>query len=93
MLDTPIPKDLCPTHRQIALTWRNNHYDRRNPGEWPGGRSTAHRRLLMDGRTSHEVRERAFDEKNQEQIDLVINICRSGRSPQCTSRAVDTPAA
>ena len=86
MLDTPIPKDLCPTHRRIALAWRNNHYDRRNPGEWPNGRSSKHRYLLMDGRTSHEARERDFDRKNQEQIDLVIDLCRSGRSPQCSPR-------
>ncbi|MER7623895.1 hypothetical protein [Streptomyces sp. NPDC126503] len=90
MLNTPIPRDLCPTHRQMAFNWRENHYDCRNPGEWPTGKSVSYRTRIIDSRTSHEQRERWFDEKNQEQIDLVVQVCRSGRSPQCTP-AVEVP--
>lgn len=91
MLNTPIPPDLCPAHRAIALDWRENHYDPWNPGEWPAGMSAPYRTYLMDNRTSHEERARKFDEKNQEQIDLIVQACRSGRSPQCTP-AVEVPA-
>lgn len=77
MLDTPIPKDLCPIHREHAVHWRNNDYSPWNPSEWPGG---AH---IMDSRTSHEERARDWDRKNQEAMDQVAAICRSGRSPQC----------
>lgn len=92
MLDTPIPADLCPAHREIALDWRRNRYDWRNPGEWPAGMSAPYRTHLMDNRTSHDEREKWFDEKNQQQIDLVIRICRSGRSPQCSLRPTGIPS-
>ncbi len=92
MLNTPIPADLCHAHREIALDWRRNHYDGRNPGEWPAGMSTPYRTHLMDNRTSHDEREKWFDEKNQQQIDLVIRICRSGRSPQCSLRPTGIPS-
>ncbi|KAF0646746.1 MULTISPECIES: hypothetical protein [Streptomyces] len=87
MLTFRIPDDLCPTHRELARRWRDNHYDRHNPSEWPAGMSTPHRFHLMDGRTPHATRERDFDEKNREQIDFVIAICRSGRSPECEPRS------
>lgn len=89
MLTGPIPTDLCPAHQENALKWQNNHYDRGNPSEWPCGMSTTYRVLLMDLRTSHEEREREFDEKNQQQIDSTARICRSGNSPQCTPRAAE----
>jgi hypothetical protein len=89
MLNTPIPPDLCPAHREIARDWRDNHYDWRNPGEWPAGMSAPYRTHLLDNRTTHNERERQFDEKNQQQIDLVIRTCRSGRSPQCSPRLAD----
>lgn len=82
----PIPSDLCPTHYRIALKWKNNHYDRHNPSEWPCGTSTTLRTLLMDFRTSHKERAQQFEEKNQQQINATIRACRSGRSPQCTPR-------
>ncbi|MEV6854775.1 hypothetical protein AB0M89_13310 [Streptomyces microflavus] len=92
MLTGPIPPDLCPAHQQIALNWRNNHYDWRDPGEWPAGMSSQFRTHLMDNRTSHEERERKFDEKNQQQIDMAIRFCRSGRSPQCSPVPAPVPA-
>ncbi|THA29217.1 hypothetical protein E6R18_25260 [Streptomyces sp. A1277] len=92
MLTGPIPTGLCPAHQDIALKWRNNHYDRHDPSEWPCGMSSTFRVLLMDFRTSHEEREQQFDEKNQQQIDLTARICRSGRSPQCTPRPADEAA-
>lgn len=81
MLSTLIPNDLCPVHREQFREWRANDYNPNNPTEWPGGG------FLMDSRTSHEERERDWDRQNQEQMDLVARICRSGRSPQCTSSA------
>ncbi|MFF8994016.1 hypothetical protein ACF09H_29630 [Streptomyces sp. NPDC014983] len=78
MLNTPIPRDLCPAHREIATSWRDNHYSPWNPSEWPGG---SH---IMDSRTSHAERAAGWDRKNLEQIELTISCCRSGRSPQCT---------
>ncbi|MFK8851312.1 hypothetical protein [Streptomyces sp. Ac-502] len=68
------------------MDWRNNDYDFRNPGEWPAGRSVSsgNRTFLMDARTPHDEREAEFSCKNAEQIELVIRICRSGRSSQCT---------
>lgn len=91
MLTGPIPPDLCPAHREIALGWRNNHYDMRNPGEWPAGMSAPYRTPLMDSRTTDMERERRFDEKNQQQIDMTAAACRSGRSPQCTPTALTAP--
>ncbi|MFJ2217820.1 hypothetical protein ACIQVO_36620 [Streptomyces sp. NPDC101062] len=78
MLSTPIPRDLCPAHREIAYAWRDNHYSPWNPSEWPGG---SH---IMDSRTSHAERGAGWDRKNLQQIKLTIDCCRSGRSPQCT---------
>lgn len=77
MLSTPIPRDLCPVHREIAYAWRDNHYSPWNPSEWPGG---SH---IMDSRTSHTERGADWDRKNLQQIELTIDCCRSGRSPQC----------
>ncbi|MFH8410707.1 hypothetical protein ACH4FX_38940 [Streptomyces sp. NPDC018019] len=86
MTPAPIPADLCPAHRRIAMDWHNNDYDARNPGEWPAGRSVSSGEctLLMDSRTSHDEREAEFARKNAEQAELTIRVCRSGRSPQCT---------
>ncbi len=78
MLSTPIPRDLCPVHREIAYAWRDNHYSPWNPSEWPGG---SH---IMDSRTSHTERSADWDRKNLQQIELTIDCCRSGRSPQCS---------
>lgn len=75
--------NLCPVHSQQTAEWHANTYDPRNPSEWPGGRSTASRTLLMDSRTSHDERAREFTRKNQDQIDLIARICTSGTSPQC----------
>ncbi|WP_327259994.1 hypothetical protein [Streptomyces sp. NBC_01240] len=83
MLTGPIPTDLCPAHNEIARGWRDNHYNWRDPSEWPAGVSAPYRTHILDNRTSHEEREKRFDEKNQQQIDLVVQSCRSGRSPQC----------
>ncbi|MFJ3182460.1 hypothetical protein ACIPJN_29290 [Streptomyces sp. NPDC086796] len=78
MLSTPIPRDLCPVHREIAYGWRDHHYSPWNPSEWPGG---SH---IMDSRTSHAERGADWDRKNLQQIELTIDCCRPGRSPQCT---------
>lgn len=75
-----IPEGLCATHRQQAVEWRNNDYDWRNPGEWPGGLSCRGRQHIMDSRTTHEERAREFERKNREQIELIARICRSGVS-------------
>lgn len=83
MLNTPIPADLCPEHQRIAREWRDNHYSPWNPTEWPGGG------FLMDNRTSHEERERDWDRQNLEQIEVVVSVCRAGRSPQCTPRQAE----
>lgn len=77
MLSMPIPPDLCPEHKRIARAWRDNHYDPSRPSEWPGG---SH---IMDSRTSHAERAAGWDRKNREQVDLTIDCCRSGSSPQC----------
>ena len=77
MLSTPIPNDLCAIHREHFRDWRDNHYNARNPTEWPGGG------FILDCRTSHQERERDWDRKNLQQMDLIARICRSGRSPQC----------
>lgn len=77
MLNTPIPNDLCAVHREQFREWRENHYNPRNPTEWPGGG------CLLDSRTSHDERERDWDRKNLQQMELIARICRSGRSPQC----------
>lgn len=79
MLNTPIPRDLCPVHWEIARSWRDNHYSVWNPSEWPGGPH------IMDSRTSHSERGASWDRKNLRQIELTVTCCRSGRSPQCTS--------
>lgn len=79
------PTGLCSEHHQQAVEWRNNDYDWRNPGEWPGGRSSSARSHIIDCRTSHEERAREFAEKNRQQIELIAGICKSGRSPQCSS--------
>ncbi|WP_404974767.1 hypothetical protein [[Kitasatospora] papulosa] len=92
MLTEPIPPDLCPAHQEIALKWKNNHYDWHDPSEWPGGMSSTFRTFLMDFRTSHKERAKQFDEKNQQQINATIRTCRSGRSPQCTPRSADAAA-
>jgi hypothetical protein len=73
-----VPADLCPAHHEIAVGWARNDYNPRWPSEWPGGMG------LMDSRTRHDEREREWDRKNGEQVELVARICRSGRSPQCT---------
>ena len=78
-----IPAGLCSVHHQLAIDWRNNDYDPRNAGEWPGGASSPHRTLLMDSRTSHEERSREFEEKNRAQVELIVRICSRGDSPQC----------
>ncbi|WP_217223139.1 hypothetical protein [Streptomyces anulatus] len=78
MLSTPIPRDLCPVHREIAYSWRDHHYSPWTPSKWPGG---SH---IMDSRTSHAERGADWDRKNLQQIELTIGCCRSGRSPQCT---------
>lgn len=85
MTESSFPSGLCAVHHQQAVEWRNNDYDRRNPGEWPAGLSFSKRTLLMDSRTSHEERSREFAEKNWRQVELIAGICRSGRSPQCPS--------
>jgi hypothetical protein len=82
VLSTPIPKDLCPVHREHFRDWRDNGYNPRHPTEWPGG---SH---ILDSRTSHDARETDWDRKNLQQMELVARICRSGRSPQCP--AADT---
>ncbi len=75
--------DLCPFHGQQVFEWQWNEYDARNPGEWPAGRNSGpHRFLLMDSRTSHGERSRHYAEKNRQQVELIVGICRSGRSPQ-----------
>lgn len=81
----PLPIGLCSVHHQQAAEWRSNDYDWRNPAEWPAGLSFPKRTLLMDSRTSHEERARGFIEKNRQQIELIAGICKSGRSPQCSS--------
>lgn len=82
-----IPDDLCPFHRQAAVEWKNNDYSIFNPQEWPHGLSVTGRTGfgLMDSRTTHAERSAHFDRKNTEQVELIIGICRSGRSPQCTT--------
>lgn len=87
-MTTPIPPDLCPAHAALTRHWRRNHYNPQNPAEWPVGLSATprdHRAAppLMDSRTTDDERARDFDRKNQEQVELTIRICRSGRSPQC----------
>lgn len=86
MLNTPIPRDLCPVHREIFRQWRENHYNPHHPSDWPGGRA------LLDSRTTHADREKTWDRLNTKQMDLSAEICRSGRSPQCW-RAEDVEAA
>lgn len=78
MLNTLIPRDVCPVHWEIARSWRDNHYSPWNPREWPGG---SH---IMDSRTSHSERSADWDRKNLQQLELTVACCRSGRSPQCT---------
>lgn len=77
VLNTPIPKDLCPAHREMFRQWRENHYNPRRPAEWPGG---SH---ILDSRTSHQERGRDWDRKNLEQMETVAAVCRSDRSAQC----------
>lgn len=84
MSETSLPIGLCPAHHQQVAEWRNNDYDWRNPGEWPGGLSSQTRSQLIDSRTSHEERAREFAEKNWRQIELIAGICKSGRSAQCS---------
>lgn len=71
------PAALCPTHTRHVAGWRALRYDPRNPTEWPGG---SH---IMDSRTTHAERAAGWERKTAEQIALVEEICRSGRSPQC----------
>ena len=74
------PADLCTAHRSAWLTWRNHYrkYDSRDPREWPGG---SH---IMDSRTSHTTRRRDWIDKDAGQMKLIEEICRSGKSPECT---------
>lgn len=81
---------LCPLHEQQASEWRGNHYNPRNPSEWPGGMNATGATLLMDSRTSHEERAREFDRRNAEQVALITRICTSGTSPQCTPTREET---
>ncbi|WP_328313139.1 hypothetical protein OG432_24670 [Streptomyces sp. NBC_00442] len=100
-MDKPVPTDLCPAHTALARHWHRNHYNPQSPSEWPVGLSATlrdHRSapLLMDSRTTDEERAHDFERKNQTQIESVIQICRSGRSPQCspallTGEAAKTP--
>lgn len=78
VFDAP-PADLCRTHRKAWLAWRDHirKYDPNNPTEWPGGQH------IMDSRTSHTTRRRSWIEKNARQMEIVENICRSGKSKEC----------
>jgi hypothetical protein len=71
------PGDLCPEHRRIWIKWQRLRYDIRRPKDWPG-------QMMMDNRTSHQDRARHWYTKNLEQMALTEEICRSGRSPQCS---------
>lgn len=71
-------RSLCSVHREHAFGYRNLIYSPHNPTEWPGG---AH---IMDNRTDHETRRKDWERKSEEQVKLIVSICRSGRSPQCT---------
>ena len=85
MTSTTATPSLCPLHEQQAGEWRGNHYNPRNPSEWPGGMNAGPiRTLLMDSRTSHDERAREFERRNAEQVALITRICTSGTSPQCT---------
>lgn len=75
-----LPADLCPEHRRIWRAWRDNRYKPWAPTEWPGG---SH---IMDSRTSHTERAADWQRKNAEQQAATEEICRSGRSPQCTPK-------
>lgn len=41
----------------------------------------------MDNRTSHAERAQGWANKNKEQMDATAEICRTGRSPQCSEAA------
>lgn len=82
MLNDRMPAGMCPTHRTIWLAWRENHYDPRDPKDWPG-------QHIMDSRTSHAERGRRWDEKNREQMQLAERCCRRGNSLQCDNPTGD----
>jgi hypothetical protein len=81
MFTVRIPDDICPAHAKIARAWRDNHYNAHKPTEWPGG---SH---IMDSRTTHAERGAKWDRKNLDAVEQTFRICRSGRSPQCTSKS------
>lgn len=85
MLNDRLPEGLCVFHRELCRRWRENHYDPRNPSEWPGGSP------LIDSHTSHAERERGWDEKNRAEIARITEACRTGRSRQCTRRPEAIP--
>ncbi len=87
-----MPQPLCPYHAADAACWAANDYQPHRPREWPAGAAVdpGHSGYgLMDSRTTHDERAREFVRKNQEQIDLITRICRSGRSPQCSADVPD----
>ncbi|GGQ61505.1 hypothetical protein [Streptomyces asoensis] len=58
---------------------RDNHYDFRNPSEWPGG---SH---ILDSRTTHDEREAEWDRKNLAQMAFAVSLrrrqCAGARTP------------
>lgn len=77
--DRVFPHDLCAEHARIWQAWRNNHYNPRAPREWGGGH-------IMDSRTTHTERAATWDSRNLAQMILTEEVCRGGRSPQCTTK-------
>lgn len=75
----PFPRDLCPEHSRIWQAWRNHHYNPRAPKDWPG-------QMILDSRTTHAERAATWDSKNLAEMILTEEICRGGRSPQCTPK-------
>lgn len=81
------PSDLCKEHRRIWTAWQE--YGREHRGgtrDWsnPDGH-------VMDNRTPPETRLKEWCAKAREQLDLVEEICRSGKSPQCSPKPTTCP--
>jgi len=81
-----MPDGMCPAHCEAWLKWRNVHFDPVTGDRWPGTPGSPFVVIGHDLKAVREERRVEWDEKTSHQMQLIEQICLSGRSPQCVPR-------
>ena len=83
-----MPAGMCTTHRRFWIDYRDMHFNPVTGDRWPGVAGSPFTYVGHDMARLREERRVEWEEKSIGQMQLIENICLSGRSPQCSGKRI-----